>query len=482
MIPAVAPVSSTAATAWGDSSARAIPFRASRVLPAEPDQRTMMRTARFAPLFLLCAVLVACAPGPERPAVSPAAAAASPLLAHCPAGSPERMLCLEEALLDTLRHAGIASAMETLERIGAVDEQIRRDGHVYAHVIGLAAYTTPDQVGRAFAECTPAFQSGCYHGVIQSYFVDLAQGGAVEVDAEQVNALCADYRGDEDSLWLLFQCAHGMGHGLTMVEQYHLPGALAACDRLASPWERDVCHGGVFMESIINETNPHHTTGRPQQGEEEHGHQHGAHAPTAAEEHAAHASADQHAHHGHGQPDRASRTPFPALDPADHHYPCSALDERYAGACYLMQTSVVLHFTEGDFAAAARMCDGAPAEHRQTCYQSLGRDASSYAVQVHREGLRLCSVGDPQLRSWCHVGYVKNVIDVTADAEDGMSYCRLLPAGETKEHCYRAVGHQVFMLTGEPARREAMCATAEPGYAAQCRLGANLPEESAAAR
>jgi hypothetical protein len=453
-----------------------------------------MRTLRFAPLLLLIAGVTACATAPERGTVSAAALAVSPLLGHCPAGSEHRMHCLEEALLDTLRENGIAAAMETLERIGAADEEIRRDGHMYAHVIGLAAYTSPDQVGRAFAECTPAFQSGCYHGVIQSYFVDLAQSGPAEVSAAQVNGLCADYRGSEEALWLLFQCAHGMGHGLTMVEEYHLPSALAACDLLESSWERDACHGGVFMESIINETNPHHTTGRPQQGEHAHhqggaaaAHEHHAHTPAQPQTpHADHATHDHAAHghagHAHGSPPRAAREPFPALKPDDPHYPCSALDDRYRAACYLMQTSVVLHYTQGDFAKAAAMCDGAPAEHRQTCYQSLGRDASSYAVQVHREGMRLCSVGDPTLRSWCHVGYVKNVIDVTAEPADGMSYCRMLPAGEAKEHCYRAVGSQVFLLAGDPASRAAICGTAEAGYASQCRAGAGLPEESAAAR
>jgi hypothetical protein len=446
-----------------------------------------MRTNRTALLLLLCSLVAGCAAGGERSSPSPLAA--SPLLTLCPAGSAGRMQCLEEALLDTLRVGGIASAMATLERIGAADEQIRRDGHVYAHVIGLAAYTTPEEVGRSFAECTPAFQSGCYHGVIQSYFVDLAGGGAGQVTAEQVNALCASYRGDQDALWLLFQCAHGMGHGVTMLEEYHLPSALASCDLLTSSWERDACHGGVFMESIINETNPHHTTGRPQQGDHAHGHAHGQPAeqqPAAAHDHArhdhSHARAEPAAvgHAGHAA--ARDRPPFPALDPSDPHYPCSALADQYQQSCYMMQTSVVLHYTRGDFAAAAAMCDSAPVAHRETCYQSLGRDASSYSVQVHREGLRLCSVGDPALRSWCHVGYVKNVIDVTAEPRDGFSYCRLLPAGRDKEHCYRAVGQQIYLLAGQPERRAEICASAEAGYAAQCRAGADLPEESSAAR
>lgn len=430
--------------------------------------------------LLAFSVLAGCAPAAGIGDRVASTAPAPTLLALCPAGSEGRMQCLEQALLDTLRTEGIAAAMASLERIGAVDDEIRRDGHVYAHVIGLAAYTTPDVVGRSFAECTPAFQSGCYHGVIQSYFVDLARSGQ-PLTEQNVNELCAAYRTPATS-WLLFQCAHGMGHGLTMVEQYHLPSALAACDMVDSPWERDACHGGVFMENIINETAPHHTTGRPGHGDghgEETGHS--GHAGPAT---AARAAEPDHQHHDHAAHAAAVapavREPFPALDPSDPHYPCSALDDRYQQSCYLMQTSVVLHFTNGDFAAAAQMCDGAPEGHRETCYQSLGRDASSWSVQVHRRGLQLCSVGDPALRSWCHVGYTKNVIDITANPQDGIDYCQLVPSGLGKEHCYRAVGQQIYLLAPEPEKRAALCETVERGYAAQCRAGADLPERAAA--
>jgi hypothetical protein len=446
---------------------------------------TMIHFRRFMALFPM-ALVIGCIPAVDTGSHVEGARTVSPLLATCPAGSNGRMQCLEEQLLDSLRVHGIASAMGTLERIGAADAEIRRDGHVYAHVIGLAAYAGPDEVGRAFAECTPAFQSGCYHGVIQSYFAELAGSGAGAVTEAQVNGLCADYRGDPNTFWLLFQCAHGMGHGLTMVEAYHLPSALAACDLLSSPWERDACHGGVFMESIINEIAPHHT-GRPDH--DQHG---GHHGHTADPAHAAPRQApagmdhDDHAHHQHHAattpPGAAERAPFPALDPGDHHYPCSALDPRYQRSCYLMQTSVVLHHTSGDFTAAAAMCDGAPSAHRETCYQSLGRDASSYAVQVHRKGLELCAVGDRTLQRWCHVGYVKNVIDVTASPADGFSYCRMVPAGEAKQHCYRAVGEQIYLLAKSPESRAAQCAGAEAGYELHCRAGADLSEQPRAAQ
>ena len=111
--------------------------------------------------------------------------------------------------------------MQLLDEAAARDADLRRDGHIYAHGIGIAAYTTADEVGRTFALCTPAFQSGCYHGVIQAYFLDAERAGQ-GVDSTRLNTLCSAYRGETGNHWLWFQCAHGVGHGLVMISAQHL--------------------------------------------------------------------------------------------------------------------------------------------------------------------------------------------------------------------------------------------------------------------
>jgi hypothetical protein len=76
---------------------------------------------------------------------------------------------------------------------------------MYAHRIGIAVLKSPSEVGRVFATCTPAYESGCYHGVIQSYFMALERSGG-GVTTQNVEALCADHR--ETRKDLLFQCTH----------------------------------------------------------------------------------------------------------------------------------------------------------------------------------------------------------------------------------------------------------------------------------
>lgn len=409
--------------------------------------------------LLTAALLSACVARPAPPAALPPASDAAGIVRRCDAlRPPEDAGCYETALLDLLRTEGVGSAMQRLEQIAELSPEVRRDGHVFAHAIGLAAFSTAEEVGRTFGECSPAFQSGCYHGVIQSYFADhVERHGAEHLDAATVNALCANYRDDPSDRWQLFQCAHGIGHGLTMVFDHHLPRALQGCDLILSPWEREGCYGGAFMENIVQATHPHHEIGRPQV--------------------ASGASPDEaggHAHHGDHS--AAAAEPFKALDPADPLYPCSVLDERYLHSCYQMQTSAILFFNQGRMEPALRACDTAPERFRPACYQSLGRDISSYTLQDHAEAVRLCSQGDARFRPFCHAGYAKNLVDLTARAADGFAYCRAVADPEGKRACYQAVGEEIWVLAGDEPAREAMCGQAEPAFRQACRRGAALTE------
>jgi len=228
-----------------------------------------------------------------------------------------QMDCYDAFLVPLVASHGVRTTMGALHVLGTRDDQVRADGHVYAHAIGIAAGRAGRaDVGRAFADCNEIFQSGCYHGVIQAYFEDVRA-----VDTATANRLCSAFRSPSADQWLRFQCVHGMGHGLMMVYDHDLPRALTGCDLLSEGWDRESCYGGAFMENVVNATQPHH---------------------------AAHALHSHAAAHTHG-----AAPAFKALDPNDLQYPCSIVGQRYLVACYNMQTSVMLYFTHGDMAAAA---------------------------------------------------------------------------------------------------------------------------------
>lgn len=410
--------------------------------------------------LVLCAVgLLSCVPpnrqgNAARSATDAPANGAAALHAQCTRGAvASRMGCYNSGILASMKSTGIAAAMSLLDSLSAMDAAVKRDGHMYAHALGLTAYAGADRVGATFRQCTPAFQSGCYHGVIQAYFSDVARAsGADTVSTDAVNDLCKAYRTPADA-WLLFQCVHGIGHGLSQVTRHVLKRTLDGCDALRSPWEREACYGGAFMENQMEAFQPHHMVGRP--GEMEHM---GDMADMPGMEHNA----------------RADPGAAKLIDATDPLYPCSALSDGYLAACYLSQTSIMLALNHNDVTDAARTCDRVTVKYRGVCYQSLGRDVSSITQQDFGRAATLCASGDPVYQPWCHTGFVKNVIDITADYKSGAAYCGTLSAGPGKAACYRAVGEEVAALMPENARRVAACSEMDVAYIQACRNGAQV--------
>ena len=150
---------------------------------------------------------------------------------------------------------------------------------------------------------------------------------------------------------------------------------------------------------------------------------------------------------GHDHADMKMDMPMPPKfkprDPKDPYYPCSVVDAKYLEACYGMQTSIMLEMNGRDFGAAAKTCDGAPADSRFTCYQSLGTNISGETTGNNTRALQLCGLGNPRYQPWCILGVVKNRIDVTAQAADGFSFCREVSSEPNRKKCYQAVGEEV---------------------------------------
>jgi hypothetical protein len=344
---------------------------------------------------------------------------------------------------------GPAPALELLGQLAALDPDVRRDGHMYAHRIGIAALTATADVSRVFASCTPAWQSGCYHGVIQSYFLLTEKAGG-SIERTSVDALCGDYRGTRADL--LFQCTHGMGHGLVMLHRYDLPRALLACDLLSRPSEQEMCHAGAFMENIVNATHPHgaaSTEKGSDGGQSGHG-GHGSHGDHGAHHVAVPASA------------------FKALEPADLHYPCSIAGERYLIGCYTIQTSAMLHHAKGDVGKVAAECGRAPERARATCFLSLGRDVSTIAASNDAEAVRLCGLAQAAYRPACHRGVVESIVNMNADPAEGIGYCKAVPEADGKGACYAAIGLQALVLPEGAAKRARACALAEEAMREVC--------------
>lgn len=353
----------------------------------------------------------------------------------------KRRSCYHEALTAEVARTGVAGGIAALRAIGEVDPLVENDGHAYAHGIGIEGYLHARSVPATFDHCTVEFASGCGHGVIQAYLESQAA-----MDSVTINALCAPYRSTGRTQWQLFQCVHGMGHGLYLMNGGDLPKALSTCDRLGLGWDRASCYGGAFMENIVGEVSPHH--------------------PSTV-------LAAQEQEHDHGQGTTAA---FKRLDRSQPLYPCSIMEQKYLRPCYEIQTTAILHFTGGSVRKTAKICDTAPSDMRPVCYQSLGRDITGKARRKPARVRRLCDMGTEQYRGWCYYGAAKSLVDWRATAEPGIEFCREVGTAPGALLCFRAVGEQLRALGGPQPEQERLCATASRQEAVEaCLYGAGLP-------
>jgi len=348
-----------------------------------------------------------------------------------------RRTCYSQLLSERLTNYGVADAVATLDALAAAARDVDEHEHEFAHVLGIEAYGKSTDIVKTFSACGDGFSSGCRHGVIQAYFESREQ-----VTQPEVEALCQPFKSPGASRWVLFQCVHGMGHGLTMLYAHDLPRALTDCDMLSDGWDRESCYGGAFMESVINATTPHHPA-----------------TQLAA-----------HSHH------HVAATTFKALEPADPLYPCSIMAERYLHACYQMQTSVMLNLNHGDLGDAAKSCERAPVQVRPVCFQSLGRDITSYTARDPEKTATMCHKASEPYRPPCYFGAAKALVDWTATTDAAFAFCAIVGHEAGGPTCYQALGEEIATLLAPLPEREQQCLRAqEPQAVTACRLGAGVP-------
>ncbi len=335
----------------------------------------------------------------------------------------QKQQCYHAGLEKILRTQGTEHALATLDALTRKDPAVLRDAHPYTHHLGRASFAYYKDVAEAFAHCRETFWSGCYHGVLESYLRSLP-----EVRADTIAAVCTREIDAWQSTFLQYQCLHGLGHGLALYFDYQLPSALEGCDALASPWERESCYSGVFMENVVAFLQPHST----------------------------------HQDHHHAERPRS------LLRPEDPLYPCTTVDEPYQRACYRMQSSAILIFSQHDFAKAFRVCADAPAAFVSVCYESLGRDASGFTLRDAEKTMSLCRQGSLEQATACLVGAVKDFILTHADPQRGLAFCRWLDDA-SKKACYAATGEVLLSLYPDNQQRARSCAQAETEYVDVCK-------------
>jgi plastocyanin len=296
----------------------------------------------------------------------------------------------EEELKRILRRAGPERVMERL--LTEADGGSTIDCHQPAHQVGRMSYEVFG--ASVFEKGDASCHSGYYHGAMESF---LAERGTENL-AANISELCSVF----ETNFGIFECLHGVGHGVMAYENYDLMKSLEGCEALNDAFSTRSCYGGVFMENVV-------------------------------------AGQGLGAIPGH-------ETTWVSDDP---HFPCNAVGDSFARRhdCYQMQTSWMLTLMNYDFSAVVSECQSAPVDMISVCFKSLGRDAAGHTLRNPERILDICSrVPDGnEYYNECIVGAVNVIIDFWGPklGNQAHEFCELVPKIESKDHCFSLVENRL---------------------------------------
>ena len=292
---------------------------------------------------------------------------------HC-LGAHATFLCSMDHFEILTRTYGPHIAMQNLKDEYRTRPEIVSDCHQLTHVIGNTAVDREHgDIAAAFKSGDSFCWSGYYHGVVERAVKEMGEAAFIA----HTDTLCAAIPGKDRYSFDYYNCVHGLGHGIMAVEDNELFTSLPLCDHLTGEWEKKSCYGGVFMENIMEDNRTHFAK---------------------------------------------------YLKKDDLMYPCNAVDTTYKEQCYLMQTSYALSQTNYDFKNAFNLCASVEPAFRDTCAQSIGRDASGSTVSDVEKTVLNCSFANNDNQEVnCITGAVKDFISYFHGDTEAARLCRALP-------------------------------------------------------
>jgi hypothetical protein len=224
----------------------------------------------------------------------------------------------------------------------------------------------------------------------------------------------------------VFECLHGVGHGILAYLNYDLPGTLKECGKLSSNFETTSCYGGAFMENVLT-----------------------------------------------GEGLGASSIHTTTWVSKDPHFPCNGIDQNYdvQYQCYQMQTSWMLWLNSYNFDGVKNECLKAPENMISVCFKSYGRDAAGNSLRDAQKIVPLCEkvpAGDN--RNQCAIGAVNVIVDFWGGKLDNQAtvLCSLFKNDEQKA-CYETLAWRLGdVFGGNTAKKTAVCNGFDEKYRSLC--------------
>lgn len=345
-----------------------------------------------------------------------------------------------DALFVVTRDRGIRAGLDSLGALADRDEGAEARGHELAHALGRFAAASRGDIS-ILGECTPEFQSGCYHGALEGLFLK----GAT-VDRATVGGICGPGAPGKPGYERL-ECWHGLGHGLMVRFAGDHRQALPLCDVLQAPRGRRECRDGVFMERALRAIDESSVDTDP---------------PAGAPDHADHGGG---AHQGHAEAQSGGRLPDAELARL-----CEAVDAPHQPSCWAYQPIALLRVHGDDPSTVLAACNRAPAAAVRDCYQGFGKQYLGMMGGKAQPMIQACQAGNRAYTADCLLGGVEYFTDIEWDVTPGIAFCAQVPA-EAKGRCYDLIGERLALAHPARGEAEAACRRIEAPYVSACLAG-----------
>ena len=336
-------------------------------------------------------------------------------LADCRDGNFE---CFEQAFGNLTYNEGPKPALARLQTMSTTNAVVAGDCHRIAHRMGSASLSRyKDKVAPAFIAGTPVCASGYYHGIIERAFLGQPTS-KLGVVARQ---MCVDSQITRQT-FLLYQCIHGLGHGLMIYTGYDLPVSLTTCKGLQTDFDKVSCSGGVFMENFSS---------------------------------------------SYGVNSKYLRKNDPI-------YPCNdKISDPYKVQCYGLVTANLLKTTGYDQKKTAAGCKRSEPEWVDTCFESFGRDVSGLAGRSASKARASCRLTDTdEDERDCVYGVVREIVNSDAAPDRGGRFCEQVDK-TFRSRCFSGLGSVMAALESGDTLR-ATCRRVAGRHVRSCLEGSGL--------
>lgn len=343
-----------------------------------------------------------------------------------------------DALFVVTRDRGVREGLDSLGALAARDAGADARGHELAHALGRFAAAQRGDIS-ILGECTPVFQSGCYHGALEGLFMR----GAT-VDRGTVRGVCVPGARGQPGYERL-ECWHGLGHGLMVRYKGDHEKALPLCDVLETPRARRECQDGVFMERAIRAINASSVDAADAQAHAGHGDAHGEHG-------------------GHSAASGGEKTD------AELQRLCAEVDAPYQPSCWAYQPIALLVVHRDDPVGVLTACDAAPPAAVRDCYQGFGKQYLGAMRGDVGMMIAACQARNRAYTADCLMGGVEYFTDIEWNVAPGVDFCAQVPA-DAKPRCYTMIGERLALAHPAPGDAESRCRQVESPYVQACLTG-----------